>query len=541
MGYITNKTRSKLKVVSYLTTITALSSTFFIVSSVFADTSGVDKFTLNLPVTCTIDSGSSSIHTQSVINNQYYPTLGGSPTNFTMYCNDNNGYIVYAIGASNNEEGNTNLIGDTLSGNSNIATGIYDATHTTSSSPSSWSMKLNTSESDLVLNSNYNDTFNVIPNTWTEVLRKNSGTVDSSVGSHITITYDTYINATQPAGTYTGRVKYVMFHPSSSIKPTTLAEAYKNAGKSKVEVTDPTTGETIGNYYRMQDMTSAICDAVNVYGEASQTELVDIRDGKLYWTTKLHTDKYNDNVGQCWMTQNLDLDLISDVEADNYVALTSENTDLSTNPSTYASTGIYVTGYTYDTDTQVATWIPSRNTTTTTQKWSNSNNEPYSYDAGLVYPDSNVSKDKAGTHGLAGNYYNWTATVASNNSTKLSTGKATNSVCPKGWRLPNTRAEEGGYEYSKLFYAYDIAKDPYNTTGYATGGFNKTISAPLYFVRAGRLNNGDGSGWYESSVANLSSNALFFRFSNSSIEFAHSSPDGGGYRGYGFSIRCLAR
>ena len=38
----------------------------------------------------------------------------------------------------------------------------------------------------------------------------------------------------------------------------------------------------------------------------------------------------------------------------------------------------------------------------------------------------------------AGNYYNWTAAIASNNSSSLTTQytNAPNSICPAGWRLP---------------------------------------------------------------------------------------------------------
>jgi len=49
---------------------------------------------------------------------------------------------------------------------------------------------------------------------------------------------------------------------------------------------------------KMQEMTATICDA-SQEGDAKQ--LIDERDGKKYWVTKLPD-------GQCWMTQNLDYD-----------------------------------------------------------------------------------------------------------------------------------------------------------------------------------------------------------------------------------------
>ena len=49
----------------------------------------------------------------------------------------------------------------------------------------------------------------------------------------------------------------------------------------------------------MQEMTSSICENSP---QLATKQLRDIRDGKYYWVTKLAD-------GNCWMTQNLDLDL----------------------------------------------------------------------------------------------------------------------------------------------------------------------------------------------------------------------------------------
>ena len=65
----------------------------------------------------------------------------------------------------------------------------------------------------------------------------------------------------------------------------------------------------------MQGMTSAICSAVDA---GAESQLRDIRDGKYYWVSKFAD-------GRCWMTQNLDLDLSTDV------ALTPADSDVSSN------------------------------------------------------------------------------------------------------------------------------------------------------------------------------------------------------------------
>lgn len=56
---------------------------------------------------------------------------------------------------------------------------------------------------------------------------------------------------------------------------------------------------TLTDISTMQEMTSKICQD-SVLNETKQ--LKDTRDGKLYWVAKLPDE-------QCWMTQNLDLDL----------------------------------------------------------------------------------------------------------------------------------------------------------------------------------------------------------------------------------------
>ena len=65
----------------------------------------------------------------------------------------------------------------------------------------------------------------------------------------------------------------------------------------------------------MQEMTPEICASAK---ENDTTRLEDVRDGKLYWVAKLAD-------GNCWMTQNLDLDLTAGVE------LTPETSDVSAN------------------------------------------------------------------------------------------------------------------------------------------------------------------------------------------------------------------
>lgn len=489
-----------------------------------ADNSSSDNISIKLPVSCTM-SGTGNTHSESLINGTYDSNIGNGVTTLTTHCNDKDGYIIYTIGASNNTEGNNNLIG---SNGGNIATGTA-----TSGNISNWAMKLASLDNTLAMNSSFTSDFASIPATWTEVAKKESGTKDSETGSSITATYAVYVSNFQPTGTYSGQVKYVMLHPSSMAVPTTLNQAYATAGKSKVTATDPNTGET-GSYYTMQDMTTAICDAVNVYGAASETKLIDTRDNKFYYATKLA-----DN--HCWMTQNLDFDI------DSAKTYTHADTDLGWDPDEFNTS---------------ATWTPSTAngkyniqwTGTNFSGWSNNKRYPYSADPGdaYYYTTGNDNGETKTTlencriihsdceHYHAGNYYNWTATIAMNDSSSISSGgtNATTSVCPAGWRLPRTSANEFG----AVLYEYDITVAK-NGSGiqYTTNGFKGIRKTPFYLVRSGvvsngSLNNPGGRGYYRSSTVYSSDDVYYMIFDKSGVWSA--SANG---RGYGWPVRCLAR
>ena len=509
-----------------------------------AYSSSTDSVSLTLPSACTISASIISTHNATLVNGQYEGDIGNTKVN--AYCNDNNGYNIYAIGSSNDSDGNTDLVSD-INSNYNIHTGVYNAGTLTPSTPSSWAMKLSSSGGTYAptIVDGYKS-YSEIPSTDTMVAYRTSGTsMDPNTditGSYFNTTYEIYANTLQPAGTYLGKVKYTMTHPYNSSDLPTIENAFDIAGKDKITVTDPVTGET-GDYYKMQDMSDRICNLAKVYNELSAIQLVDVRDNKLYWVAKLE-----DN--HCWITQNLDLDITSDPTSPSYIALTSNNTDLSTDESVYTdSNTIYALkgagdtyGYTYENG--IATWIPERDTIAYNQlsstTWTDDANHPYSYDrldnnGNPVYPDSNVSQALAGDHGLSGNYYNWTATLASNNSAKA-TGDPVNSICPKGWRLPNITNKEFG----NLLVQYGIIETNTSQT-YLDGGFAKMGTTPLYLVRGGSVINGSmdysGSrGRYWSSTFLNGSDAYRLGFSSSIVY-----PQDNGSRGYGYSIRCVAK
>ena len=515
--------------------------------------SAVDGVSVNIPVACTMVGDVTSPHTTSTIGGTETTIdpngIGIGTTVINTVCNDKNGYLVYAKGLTQND-GDV-ILSASIGSDYDIKTGTGRAA---TSSASSWGMKLvpvtGDNEYPPTIVSAYED-FTAVPNTWAKVASLSSSTSGEQASSKFKTTYSVYTTIDQPAGTYSGNVEYVMLHPSTTtVMPTnTLEQAFAAAGKSKKSgILDPTTGQT-GSYYRMQDMENAICNAATLTDSDNSIQLVDDRDNKLYWVTKL-TD------GHCWMTQNLDLDLSPSR------VLTSEDTDLNDN----SLLGAYYTGYSYNASSRVISWKPTNTTRDyqggTGTGWSNNNNVAYSLDPGNWYWDGDDSTPNcnyldstkgcthftqnatgANAHLSVGNYYNWSAAIASDGSSSLSSStynnitlNPQNSICPKGWRLPT------------------ISNVPYTTVNstsefgrlnqlYNGGGSTdpKLISAPLWFVRSGSVILGSlnypGSGalYWSSTVLN-SNYAYYLYFAATGVYPANVSN-----KLSGRSVRCVAR
>lgn len=508
--------------------------------------SAIDGVNISIPVACTMVGTVTSAHTASTIGGTQVSDIG--TTKINTVCNDKNGYLVYVKGMTQNTS-NEVVLSATIGSSYDIKTG----TGTSADGRSSWGMKLTQITGDNEyppeIVSGYT-AYKAVPNTWTKVAYRESAT-SSIASSQFTTTYNVYTTIDQPAGNYSGQVQYVMLHPSNTtvLPTTTLESAFAAAGKSKKSgILDPTTGQT-GSYYRMQDMENAICNAATLTDSDNSIQLVDDRDNKLYWVTKL-TD------GHCWMTQNLDLDLSPSR------VLTSEDTDLNDN----SLLGAYYTGYSYNASSRVISWKPTNTTRDyqggTGTGWSNNSNVAYSLDLGNWYWDGDDSTPNcnyldstkgcthftqnatgANAHLSVGNYYNWSAAIASDGSSSLSSNtynnitlNPQNSICPKGWRLPT------------------ISNVPYTTVNstsefgrlnqlYNGGGSTdpKLISAPLWFVRSGfvyygSLSNPGSVAYYWSSTVYGSSGAYVLYFTATGVNPAVSYG-----RNFGWSVRCVAR
>ena len=324
-----------------------------------------------------------------------------------------------------------------------------------------------------------------------------------------------------------------------------------------------TTVTKFGGITKMQEMTASICNAAAVNDTA---QLIDTRDNKKYWVTKLLD-------GNCWMSQNLALDLSTST------ALISATSDVSSSWTPTRSTTANVTDGTTS-PTETYSWDLGEyilNTPTATTECSSNNtglsacsaqgfinvsgwtasSDPNFYRATSYKgtdgttnctKNANTAVNASASdvcrvydgHYLAGNYYQWTTATAGtgivNNS--IISGTATSSICPKGWKLPNN----ANNVFTSVLQQYGVNSNITGISGVNGNTYDISLS-PLFFVRGGYIYPGssiatagrDGvywSSWVRASLVNDGISVL--RFNTGVLPLAN-----GSYRYYGYSLRCL--
>ncbi len=333
-----------------------------------------------------------------------------------------------------------------------------------------------------------------------------SGKTLKELNTNGTTSFDFKIAAKASSSQLSGEYRNVInFTLTTNAAPavTTIDDAYAAAGKTK-----------LNGYYKMQDMSSTICSSVDAIDE--QAQLIDSRDNKVYYVAKLAD-------GNCWMTQNLDYNIV-----DGGANLNSANTDV---PNNWADGG-YLTN-TYNTGDNT---------------WYNLTDMPESYDPGDFYWSGTLSDDTASPSGdphyHIGNYYNWTAAVAMADSTRYVT-EGTNvdqSICPANWTLPSGGANTGSGSFRYLINQYGwnystyLMEDPY------------IWESPLYFSLSGsydfldddegRMQNFGRSGGLWSSTVGGRDYAYDFTFGYDSYVYPYEAAP---YREGGESVRCIAK
>ena len=487
----------------------------------FADgTDVVDEIGIEIPVSCTMSGTGTNSHTASIPNGIYSGTYTDPSTNtnyasgigtttIKAFCNDNQGFSIYAIGYTDNEEGKNVLTNSTLGSTYDIVTGT--ATGPVGSNDiSNWSMKLGiitspTPTYPIAIQNSFDD-YHAVPDDYTLVAKRETSTDvgQNAVGSTLTTTYAAYISKTQPAGLYKGQVKYTMVHPYDTAKP------------------EKPLGLCISSDTCMQQQTAASM-AQKLPNVGDTVTLYDARDNQAYKVAKLADNKY-------WMVENLNIA--------GGTALSSEDTDF---VSTY--TLPTTNGWTVNNGKLVlpasATKNSADNNLTDNTQFGTDN---YAY----VFNSGNKENCGASSQNTpCYSYYSWdTATLGSGRTIAAENTDAPYSICPKNWRLPtsgsnsNNGWKRGDFYTLATNYGVNLETNYYDSssTFFNNAGPNTTPDFLLAGYYGGGSFGGGGSvGFYWSSTSYSDATlARYLNFVSSSVNSAYS-----GSRRYGFSARCL--
>ena len=360
---------------------------------------------------------------------------------------------------------------------------------------------------------------------------------------------------------YNMRVDYnAVYNPDSTMK-------YR--GLSVRCIYQPTIEGLDSEISYMQDMTDEICKATptplatdNVVPQAT---LIDMRgkDGSGTVANPVN-DKTSSNYqsyivrkladGNCWMVQNLNMTLSTSI------TLTSDTTDIGYGYSQNAlGTGHNTTNT--STTSGRTSWTPNNSTQTVegVGDWPPDGSDgAKSFSPGDIYYKDGVGTGDydsvTGSYSSGqssngdpwyhvGNFYNWhAATAGTGTATMGGNGYdqvATDSICPKGWRLPTN--------YGDKSYI-NLVNGVYELLNNDAVSANRTLYPPLNFVRSGvfhwifREHRQKGSGYLAwSNTATANNVQAAYQFYARSFENTNNATNGELHKGHGISIRCVHR
>ena len=266
----------------------------------------------------------------------------------------------------------------------------------------------------------------------------------------------------------------------------------------------------------MQDMTLADCPT-------GGAKVYDKRDESSYTVKKLAD-------GNCWMTQNLALDLTALTQAQLYGTGTNAGklTNASNTTLGYLKSGGGTSPYTnYAVAAATSTNYYDRPAIATSGTCNNASctnsNLSWSYTDTLA---ATINGTTSRVQGKVGIYYNYCAASAGSYcySSSSSSGNATEDICPYGWHLPAGDTAQGSF-----YYLYN--------TGYSANynNFVDALSTPLSgFFNSGKARNQGNSGYFWSSTRNSNYNMYYLYVYSSSV-----NPQNYITRDTGRSVRCV--
>ena len=482
----------------YLATITVFLTGISLSASVFADTTDTtDEIGIEIPISCTMSGTGTNTHYASIPNGIYSGSYTDPSTNtnyangigtttIKAFCNDNQGFSIYAIGYTDNIEGKTTLSNEQLGSTYDIITGTATGP-VGGNDVSNWSMKLSTITSPTptypILIQNSFDNYHEVPSDYTLVAKRESATDvgQNAVGSTLTTTYAAYISKTQPSGLYEGQVKYTMVHPYDTTAP--VKKYMQNVSEWGGSIAP---GETI--------------------------TVMDSRDSQEYTVARLADNKL-------WMTKNLRLDL-------SKANITAENTN---NP-----TQAFLTAA--STAASSDEWCTSTESTCTDQiKYNTSNIGNQTIDSdGHKYDEYGV-------------YYNYYTATAGNGGSNVSNGTVAGDICPAGWHLPSGTNVSGAPstwtgEYWGLISSIGggIASDNSNYDDLiGPNGVARMKASPNNFVNSGYFvyygYNEGAEGYYWTSLKASSDYPFYLSLKSNEVKDSITYP-----LFLGLTIRCVA-
>lgn len=476
---------------------------FIFSHSVYAANPETDQVNITVPASCTLDGTGMDSHTANIQNRNYETEIGS--TTLTAYCNDVGGFSIYAIGYSNEEYGNTSMIG--VNTEELIPTGT-----TLDGSVSNWAMKLETNNEatyPIALQNGYN-AYKAVPSTYTLVAKRESSTDTgtSAIGSVLTSTYAISVSASQVADTYVGKVRYTLVHPYNT------------------EVPQPPLGLCTEASTCMQQQTSASL-AIKLPNVGDVVTLYDARDNQAYRVAKLADNKY-------WMVENLNIA--------GGTALSSEDTDFDASYELPATDGWTVADGKLVLPASAIKNVDNNTLTDNTQ---------FSID-NYAYVFNSGNKENCGLENQnipCYSYYSWdAATLGSGRALTAENTDADYSICPKGWRLlasgnsSNNEWKRGDFYVLATAYGANLESNYYENSSvtsanfYNNAGPNTTPDFLLagYCVGGSFYSGGSGGNYWSATSVSSSSSARSVSFSPRGISSA-----GSRYRKVGNSVRCL--
>ena len=279
--------------VGLLSTAT-ITSTILLSNSVSAtgsNTDVVDQINITVPVSCTLEGTGMNTHNAEITNGTYNSAIG--ETTLKAFCNDNEGFAIYAIGYTDNLNGKNVLTNSTLGSTHDIPTGTA-----ISGNNSQWAMKLSTITTPqptypIIIAGSSDDTekeqgdpdystFQEVPDDYTLVAKRTSGTDIGTVaeGTSLKTTYQAYISKTQPAGTYTGQVKYTLIHPHD--EPTPPSSMLLTGSEVNIKMKSLASGTTVGSTttFNMNIKSIKMANSLPADFEPSEANTVSTPDSK---------------------------------------------------------------------------------------------------------------------------------------------------------------------------------------------------------------------------------------------------------------------